>query len=317
MAPDRMLTGDEFASLFPITTDQSVLPAAGGTGPTAGAHFGDPTVDALSTFTALDLLGAETAGSSFTASNQQTPNNNPVVGVVDVANIAEDSLAGGNPGAPGHAAGPVIVTGSLHVNFGPTATGRSFSFAADQSSLTSLTSDALPVHLFVTTAGGLPLMIGYVGNDPAIAANQVFTISLDANSTVEGTYTFTLLRPLDHPIPGTDDTLNLSVSVIASDSTGVPATATIHVNVSDDTPVIVAANETHSALTDPLPHSFSFLSQTGSLGISWGADRFNDHVDGGVSATTAATPATARWCLPMRWSRRPAMPATPPAPSRP
>ncbi len=58
MAPDRTLSGDEFAALFPITTDQSVLPAAGGSGPTAGAHFGDPTVDPLSTFTPLDLLGA-------------------------------------------------------------------------------------------------------------------------------------------------------------------------------------------------------------------------------------------------------------------
>src|SRR5258708_2076681 len=27
MAPDRTLSGDEFAALFPITTDQSVLPA--------------------------------------------------------------------------------------------------------------------------------------------------------------------------------------------------------------------------------------------------------------------------------------------------
>ena len=68
MAPDRMLTGDEFAALFPITTDQSVLPAAGGSGPTAGAHFGDPTVDALPTFTALDLLGASQAsGADFGA----------------------------------------------------------------------------------------------------------------------------------------------------------------------------------------------------------------------------------------------------------
>ncbi len=208
--------------------------------------------------------------------------------MVDVADIAEDSLADGNAGFPGHAAGPIIVTGSLHVSFPATATGRAFSFAADQSSLTGLTSDALPVHLFVTTtAGGLPLMIGYVGTDPTIAANQVFTISLDANSTLEGTYTFTLLRPLDHPIIGTDDTLNLSINVIASDSTGAPANTTIHVNIVDDTPVIVAANETHSTLTDPLQPTSA--TQTGSLGISWGADRFNDHVDGGVSTIDGHT----------------------------
>src|SRR5258708_2066411 len=157
MGPDRVLNGDQFAGLFPITTDQSVLPAAGpgGTGPTAGAHFGDPSVDPLSTFTPLALLGAETFGVSFNTPNQQTPNASVVAGVADVANIAEDSLAGGNAGAPGHAAGPVTVTGSLHVSFAANATGHSFSFAADQPSLTSLTSDALPVHLFVTTSGGL------------------------------------------------------------------------------------------------------------------------------------------------------------------
>src|ERR1700730_13876325 len=37
MGPDRTLSGDQFASLFPITTDQSVLPAAGNG--SSGAHF--------------------------------------------------------------------------------------------------------------------------------------------------------------------------------------------------------------------------------------------------------------------------------------
>ena len=76
MAPDRLLTGDEFASLFPITTDQSVLPAAGpgGNGPTAGAHFGDPTVDQLPTFTALDLLDASPGpGNNFASLAPDAP----------------------------------------------------------------------------------------------------------------------------------------------------------------------------------------------------------------------------------------------------
>ncbi len=289
MASDRTLTGDQFAELFPITTDQSVLPAAGGSGPTAGAHFGDPSVDPLSTFTPLALLGAETFGLSFGGPNDQAGNSKPDAGVADVADINEDGL-GGNPGGTGDVPGPLTLTGSLHVNFGSDVNGRSFAFAADQSGLANLTSDGQAIHLLVTTtSGGLPLMIGYVGTDPTIAANQVFTISLDANSTLEGTYTFTLLRPLDHPILGTEDTLDLTVNVTAADGSGDTVSTTFHVNVNDDTPVIVAANETHSTLTDPLPHSFTFLSQTGSLGISWGADRFNDTVDGGVSATTGHT----------------------------
>jgi T1SS-143 domain-containing protein len=287
MTPDRTLSGDEFAALFPITTDQSVLPAAGpgGNGPTAGAHFGDPTVDALPSFTPLDLLGGENTGSTFNSLNDQVPNPTPIPGVVDVANVDEDGLAGGNPDNPGAARGPVTVTGSLHVNFGTDAIGRSFSFAADQSGLANLTSDGQAIHLFVTTtAGGQPQMIGYVGSDPSIAANQVFTISLDATSTIDGTYTFTLLRPMDHPILGAEDTLNLTVNVTATDGSGDHVNTVIHVNVTDDVPIIVAADETHSTLTDPLAGTVA--TQTGSLGISWGADSFNDHVDGGVSATT-------------------------------
>src|SRR3954471_17603980 len=62
---DRTLSGQQFAELFPITTDQSVLPAnGGGNGPAAGAHFSDPHVDPLSTGTPLDLLGAEDLGSN-------------------------------------------------------------------------------------------------------------------------------------------------------------------------------------------------------------------------------------------------------------
>jgi T1SS-143 domain-containing protein len=287
MGADRTLSGEQFAELFPITTDQSVLPAAGGNGPTAGAHFGDPHVDPLSIGTPLDLLGAETFGSTFNPLNNEVPNPTPIVGTADVASINEDGLAGGNPGGTGDEPGALSVTGSLHVNFGTDAIGRSFAFAADQPTLTALTSDGQAVHLFFTTIGGLPTMIGYIGADPSIAANQVFTVSLDA-TTLEGTYTFTLLRPLDHPILGTEDTLNLSINVTATDGSGDTAPVVIHVNVNDDTPVIVAANETHSTLTDPL-FSFTPATQSGLLGISWGADRFNDHVDGGVSATNGHT----------------------------
>src|SRR4051812_45891395 len=38
---DRVVTGQEFAGLFPITTDQSILPAAGPAGTPAGANFAD------------------------------------------------------------------------------------------------------------------------------------------------------------------------------------------------------------------------------------------------------------------------------------
>src|ERR1700759_3950075 len=49
VAPGRDVSVSEFASLFPISTDQSVLPAAGngdgGNAQATGAHFSDPAVD--------------------------------------------------------------------------------------------------------------------------------------------------------------------------------------------------------------------------------------------------------------------------------
>ena len=57
------VTGDQFASLFPITEDQSVLPAAGGGGsPASGADFHNPTVDPLAIGNPLPLLGPEELG---------------------------------------------------------------------------------------------------------------------------------------------------------------------------------------------------------------------------------------------------------------
>ena len=49
----------------------------GATGPTAGAHFGDPTVDPLSTFTALDLLGASQGSGPNLAGHTDVPPTTP------------------------------------------------------------------------------------------------------------------------------------------------------------------------------------------------------------------------------------------------
>src|SRR6202011_2999299 len=48
LSPGRDVSGAEFASLFPITTDQSILPAAGDAGtPASGGHFETVTVQPL------------------------------------------------------------------------------------------------------------------------------------------------------------------------------------------------------------------------------------------------------------------------------
>ncbi|MEZ0220464.1 MAG: outer membrane adhesin-like protein, partial [Tardiphaga sp.] len=287
MGSDRTLTGEQFAQTFPITTDQSVLPAAGGaTGPTGGANFGDATVGALGASGArLALLTGEDTGGGFDNLDDGTPNPSPIPGGVTAVTLNEDGFAEGNLGGTGDTGGTATsVTGSLNVDFGTDGSNRSFAFSLNQPTLAGLTSDGQTVQLAFTTVNGQPVLIGYVGGDFNVAANQVFTVSLDASS-LQGNYTFTLLRPLDHPIGGTEDTINLSINVIATDGSGDTVAVTIPIGINDDTPVI--GTPADAALTDPL--SGNPATQTGSLGISWGADRYNDHVDGGVSATTGAT----------------------------
>ncbi len=60
VGPNQDLNGAQFASQFPITEDQSVLPAAGNGGNGAsGADFHDPSVDPLATPGPLPLLPPE------------------------------------------------------------------------------------------------------------------------------------------------------------------------------------------------------------------------------------------------------------------
>ncbi|MBR1148896.1 DUF5801 repeats-in-toxin domain-containing protein, partial [Bradyrhizobium sp. AUGA SZCCT0431] len=83
VAPGRDVSVSEFASLFPITTDQSVLPAAGegnGNAQGSGANFSNSAVDPLSTGGPLDLLGQESLG-NFASALQQfagLPNDTPI-----------------------------------------------------------------------------------------------------------------------------------------------------------------------------------------------------------------------------------------------
>lgn len=59
----RQVDGSQFAGIFPITEDQSVLPAAGDQGgPQAGANFRDASVDPLLTGDPLPLLPPEALG---------------------------------------------------------------------------------------------------------------------------------------------------------------------------------------------------------------------------------------------------------------
>jgi T1SS-143 domain-containing protein len=288
VGPDRIINGDQFAELFPITTDQSVLPAAGTAGAPgvpAGANFGTFTIDQLTGGTPLALLAGESTDSNF-GDNPVTPNPTPLLGGVQSALINEDGLSEGQPGGDGDVGGVATsFTGSLNVDFGTDVIGRAFAFAASQPGLAGLTSGGEEVHFAITTVNGQPELIGYIGTDPSIAANQVFTITLDAETTIGGTYTVTLLRPLDHPVSGTEDTLNLSVNVIAIDGSGDTAPLTIVIGVNDDSPVAATVETTSLAEQTSGEGGFVQTTETVDLGISWGADNGNSKVDGGSTGT--------------------------------
>ncbi|WP_257166615.1 VCBS domain-containing protein [Bradyrhizobium sp. SRS-191] len=288
VGPDRIINGDQFAELFPVTTDQSVLPAAGtpgAPGVPAGANFGGFTIDPLTGGTPLALLAGESLGSNF-GQAPTTPNSTPIPGGVQPVLLNEDGLSEGRPGGPGDVGGVATsFTGSLNVDFGTDVIGRAFAFAASQPGLAGLTSGGEEVHFAITTINGQPELIGYIGVDPSIAANQVFTITLDANSTIEGTYTVTLLRPLDHPVFGTEDTLNLTVNVIAIDGSGDTAPVTIVIGVNDDSPVAATVETPSLAEQTNGEGGFVQTTETVDLGISWGADNGNSKVDGGSNGT--------------------------------
>lgn len=75
VSPGRNLTGAEFAALFPVTEDQSVLPAAGdgnGNAQASGANFSSVGVDPLASPGPLDLLGQEELP-NFVIANLLTP----------------------------------------------------------------------------------------------------------------------------------------------------------------------------------------------------------------------------------------------------
>ncbi len=96
-ATGRDFTSSEFAAAFPITADQSVLTAAGDSGPgspSSGANFSGSTVDPLSVPNPLDLLGQEELGPvPFSRLPQGT------VGTGATVSPAADSASGSGSGS--------------------------------------------------------------------------------------------------------------------------------------------------------------------------------------------------------------------------
>src|SRR5213079_1735588 len=100
------------------------------------------------------------------------------------------------------------------------------------------------------------------------------------NGPLDGAYTLTLLKPLDHPTLGTEDDITLSIGFTATSGHGDSATSTISITVNDDAPAATAvADHTVTELT-AAPGGDFVAQSTGAvpLNIAWGADNANTNV---------------------------------------
>ena len=112
-------------------------------------------------------------------------------------------------------------------------------------------------------------------------ARTVFTLVVDE---VAGTWTFTLLDHLDHPLVSTEDNLVLSFNATVTDGDGDAVIQALSVNVDDDMPVATAGTVAQTVYEDLLaggnpdtpanPAGASTIA-TGTLGglVSFGADQ--------------------------------------------
>ena len=209
MTPGQVLNSAEFASQFPITTDQSVLPA-GAEGQQSGAEFNDPSVDPLPPNVPLALLPPE-----------ELP---PIVFHETIpAPLPTEALALPTlPTVPPPAA--IETTGSEAL--------------VNEAGLPGIGSNAASnSEIFngsITASGGTGPYI-YTLNSPATGSHGTLLLNAD------GTYTYTLTSPFDTTPDSTTTAAQTeqdkdSFSYTVTDAHGNSATGTILVDIVDDVP---------------------------------------------------------------------------------
>ena len=119
---------------------------------------------------------------------------------------------------------PTSVSALLGVNFGADGAGGVTAI--------SYTGPAL-------SSGTVPLAYAFEDATDTLTATAgaktVFTLVVDE---VAGTWTFTLLDPLDHPLVSTEDNLVLSFNATVTDADGDAVVQALSVNVDDDMPTL-------------------------------------------------------------------------------
>jgi VCBS repeat-containing protein len=210
LSADRSVSGAEFASLFPIATDQSILPAAGdGGSPPSGGHFETATVDPLgNSQTPLALLGPDAPTGNGGPTNP--PGNvavgtvvlGPTLGVHDVGGNEDKPIALGITDAlstadPHALLGNLTITGvpaGATLSAGTHNADGSWTLTPAQLAGLTLASNGEVQHFTLAVSG--------TTTDGAITANAVATLNVDVTPvadqptlTVGGFGPLTLLSP--------------------------------------------------------------------------------------------------------------------------
>jgi len=233
VSPGRQLTGAEFAALFPVTEDQSVLPASGsgnaGGAQSSGANFSTVGIDPLAAPNPIDLLGQEELP-TFVINNLLTQifaNDVPTALENAAEFLDEDELAGGNLGGISdfNAAsnGPISITGVLAHDYGQDLAGS-----------TLLLATGAPAGFVYTLSGnGTVLTVSQIQNGVSV---DVLRMTL--SDTTSGSYTLTQLHAIDHPAGGNENDVIFTFNYRVTDSNGDFDDGTLNLIVDDDTPVV-------------------------------------------------------------------------------
>ncbi|NVK33507.1 MAG: hypothetical protein HWE23_03445, partial [Rhodobacteraceae bacterium] len=161
-------------------------------------------------------------------------------------------------------------TGDRAVSFSNVTAADNVTVNGGDISASALSSRGETLSYFLDNDSGT--LIAYVEDGTSADYNAgedrtVFTVTLSDDGL--GSYTFTLLDVLDHPVAGSEDDLDLSFAITVTDGDGDSSPSTFTVTVNDDGPTGTGA-DTITVTEDDLVSGIS--SREGSLNISFGAD---------------------------------------------
>ncbi|WP_440873239.1 retention module-containing protein [Vibrio diabolicus] len=150
----------------------------------------------------------------------------PVITDVDAITVDEDDLAS----IGSDQSNPISIDGSFITTQG---SDRVVSYQLDASStpVDGLTSQGVAVTLTETANGD-----GSFTYEATAGSEAIFTLTVNT----DGTYNFTLERPIDHAVDS--DELTLNFPIIATDFDGDTVTEIIPVTIVDDVPTIKAVD---------------------------------------------------------------------------